>query len=194
MKRLFRVLRVIIVAIFLTWMVLSFTVRGFQVGSGSMEPTLKKGDCVILDRMTYHTREPMRGEVIAFRFDPNDPDNLTQGENFVARAWDLMGEIAQVTHEGTEYYVKRVIGLPEDHVEMINGIIFVNGIELVEDYPVVRDYSNATFDVPERSVLVLGDNRMDSYDSRYWGYVPYDSIIGRAVARYWPLSRAGSIE
>ncbi len=192
-KITFRILRLAVIAVICTLLVLSFTVRGFQVGSGSMEPTLQAGDCVVLDRITYHTREPQRGEVIAFRFDPNSPESLTRGSNFMARAIDLMGEVIHVTHENTEYYVKRVIGLPGDHMEIRSGYIYINGELLNEPYSVIRDASDAAFDVPEKSVLVLGDNRPDSYDSRFWGFVPYDSIVGRAVAIYWPLSRAGSI-
>ncbi len=193
-KTSLRILKLAVVAVILTLLVLSFTVRGFQVGSGSMEPTLQKGDCVVLDRVTYHFREPDRGEVIAFRFNPNSPDSLTKGTNFVARAIDLMGEILHVTHENTEYYVKRVIGLPGDHVEIRSGDIYIDGERLDEQYNIIHDTTDATFDVPENSVLVLGDNRPDSYDSRFWGFVPYDSIVGRAVAIYWPLSRAGSIK
>ncbi len=193
-KAALRVLKLAVIALICTLLVLSFTVRGFRVGSGSMEPTLRKGDCVVLDRITYHVREPERGEVIAFRFNPNSPESLTRGGNFMARALDLMGEIIHVTHENTEYYVKRVIGLPGDHVEMRQGFIYVNGELLPEDYSVIRDATDASFDVPEKSILVLGDNRPDSYDSRFWGFVPYDSIVGRAVAIYWPLSRAGSIK
>ncbi len=193
-KNIFRILKLAVVAVICTLLVLSFTVRGFKVGSGSMEPTLQTGDCVVLDRVTYHVREPERGEVIAFRFNPNSPDSLTKGTNFVARAMDLMGEILHVTHENAEYYVKRVIGLPGDHVEIRSGYIFINGEPLDEQYNVIRDATDATFDVPERSVLVLGDNRPDSFDSRFWGFVPYDSIVGRAVAIYWPLSHAGSIK
>ncbi len=193
-KTTLRILKLAVIAVILTLLVLSFTVRGFQVGSGSMEPTLQKGDCVVLDRVTYHLREPERGEVIAFRFNPNSPDSLTKGSNFMARAMDLMGEVLHVTHENTEYYVKRVIGLPGDHVEMRSGYIFINGQPLEEPYTIIRDATDASFDVPEKSVLVLGDNRPDSFDSRFWGFVPYDSIVGRAVAIYWPLSRAGSIK
>jgi len=189
-----RILKLAVVAAICTLLVLSFTVRGFRVGSGSMEPTLQTGDCVVLDRITYHVREPERGEVIAFRFNPNSPESLTRGSNFFVRAMDLMGEIMHVTHENTDYYVKRVIGLPGDHVEMRSGVIYINGQLLEEQYSVIRDTTDASFDVPENSVLVLGDNRPDSCDSRFWGFVPYDSIVGRAVAIYWPLSRAGSIK
>ena len=105
------ILKLAVVAVICTLLVLSFTVRGFQVGSGSMEPTLQEGDCVVLDRFSYHMREAERGEVIAFRFNPNQPESLTQGSNFMARAIDLMGEVMHVTHEDTEYYVKRIIGL-----------------------------------------------------------------------------------
>ena len=193
-KTSFRILKLGIVAVICTLLVLSFTVRGFRVGSGSMEPTLKTGDCVVLDRISYHIREPERGEVIAFRFNPNQPENLTKGANFFVRAMDLMGEIMHVTHENTEYYVKRVIGLPGDHVEMRAGFIYINGQPLDEQYSVIRDATDASFDVPEKNALVLGDNRPDSFDSRFWGFVPCDSIVGRAVAIYWPPSRAGSIK
>jgi signal peptidase I len=157
--------------------VLSFGIRTFvaearYIPSSSMEPTLQINDRLIIEKMTYRFNEPQRGDVIVF----NATEALQQ-QNF------------------KEAFIKRVIGLPGDTVLIKNGEVIVNGEVLEELYIKERpNYEYGPVTVPEEEYLVLGDNRNNSYDSHYWGFVPDDKIIGRAFIRFWPPQRLGSLE
>lgn len=157
--------------------VLSFGIRTFvaearYIPSSSMEPTLQINDRLIIEKMTYRFHEPKRGDVIVF----NATETL-QEQNF------------------KEAFIKRIIGLPGDTVKVSNGQVMVNGQVLEEVYIKENpDYEYGPVTVPSGEYLVLGDNRNNSYDSHYWGFVPEDKIIGRAFVRFWPLQRLGSID
>ena len=97
-------------------------------------------------------------------------------------------------------FVKRVIGVPGDRVEVSNGKVYINGTAIAENY--LKEAPNYNWSsteltadgvVPKGQYLVLGDNRNNSYDSHYWGFVPKDKIVGKAVVRYWPIDRVGGI-
>jgi len=162
--------------------VLAFTLRSYAVASffipsGSMEDTLKRGDLLIADKLSYkllHT-DPRRGDVMIFQY-PND------------RHLD---------------YIKRVIGLPGDTVEVRDGHVFVNGKELVEAYIKEAPYSTwgpeqvpggGTPGADDDMYFVMGDNRNHSSDSRVWGYVPRQNFEGRALFVFWPPTRAKVIK
>lgn len=179
----------LVIAIYLQ----AFVTKPFMIPSPSMEPTLKEGDRVLVDRLTYHFREPRRGEVIVFRFDPNDPANWTQGGNGFSRSLDLLAEVLNITHQESLPFIKRVVGVGGDTVELRDGELFVNGEPYQADYEYVRDNANGKWEVPEGCVMVMGDNRPNSNDSRRWGFVPLRAIIGRAVAIWWPPSRWSSL-
>ncbi|MDY6795932.1 MAG: signal peptidase I [Actinomycetota bacterium] len=172
----------------------AFLVKPFMIPSPSMEPTLKEGDRVISDRITYHFREPRMGEIIVFRYPPDNPANWTKGSNALFRSLDLLAEVLNITHQdGHPPFIKRVVGMGGDTVEMRDGLLYING-ELEEvDYEYVRDSSNGKWEVPEGTVMVMGDNRPNSNDSRRWGFVPLEAILGRAVAIWWPPSRWSSL-
>lgn len=158
--------------------VLAFGIRSFvaearYIPSGSMLPTLQINDRLIIDKISYNFRNPDRGDIIVF----NPTDTLKQ-QNF------------------KDAFIKRLIGLPGDKVEVKEGRVYINNQPLnQENY--IEDKPNYTFGpvtVPPNQFLVLGDNRNNSYDSHYWGFVPRDRIIGRAVVRFWPPNRVGEID
>jgi signal peptidase I len=168
--------------------VLAFGIRTFvaearYIPSGSMLPTLQINDRLIIDKITYDFRNPKRGDIVVF-----SPTETLKQQNF------------------KDAFIKRVIGVPGDEVEVKGGIVYVNGQALQEKYIEDRpnyDFSTEEFNaklgirggtVPPDHYLVLGDNRNNSYDSHYWGYVPLENIIGRAVVRFWPLNRVGEID
>lgn len=157
--------------------VLSFGIRTFvaearYIPSSSMEPTLQINDRLIIEKMTYRFHEPERGDVIVF----NATDALKE-QNF------------------NEAFIKRIIGLPGDTVVVSNGEVEVNGKVLRELYIKEQpNYDYGPVTVPQGNYLVLGDNRNNSYDSHYWGFVPKDRIIGRAFVRFWPFARIGNID
>lgn len=173
----------------------TFVVKAYEIPSPSMEPTLEVGDKILVDRASYHFRIPRRGEVIVFRFNPNDPANWTQGSNFVVRDLDLLAEVLNITHQNSLPFIKRIIGLPGETVEVKQGgDVYINGELLEEDYQVFKGGPTGTWTVPDGCVMVMGDNRPNSSDSRSWGFVPYQAIIGRAVFIWSPWSRWGAIE
>jgi len=157
-------------------LLLAFGIRTFiaearYIPSGSMEPTLQINDRLIIDKVGYRFGNPERGDIVVF-----DPTDALLQQNF------------------RDAFIKRVIGLPGETVEVKGGRVFINGRPLEEDYIAAKpDYQWGPEVVPEGSYLVLGDNRNSSYDSHYWGFVPRDRIIGRAIVRFWPLDRLGTI-
>lgn len=154
-------------------LLLAFGIRTFvaearYIPSGSMKPTLQVNDRLIIDKVSYDFGDPNRGDIVVF----HPPDSLHQRDAFI----------------------KRVIGIPGDTVEVKEGQVYVNGEPQEETYIAAKpDYVWGPVTVPDHAYLVLGDNRNESYDSHYWGFVPRENIIGRAVLRFWPPDRAGGI-
>lgn len=157
----------VLIAVFLN----RFVLINAEIPSGSMENTIMTGDKIFGFRLAYQFSEPERGDIIIF----HNPDN--EAEN----------------------YVKRVIGLPGETVVIEDGQIYIDGELLQEDY-LKEEWTLATgpyrFEVPEKSYLVLGDNRNNSYDARYWQntYVSEDKILGKALFCYWPFSDFGGLK
>mgnify|MGYP005854768431 CR=1 FL=1 len=178
-----------IIALVLAIYLQTFAVKPFIIPSPSMEPTLQEGDRVLVDRVTYHLRAPRRGEIIVFRFDPNQPANWTQGGNFLARSLDLLAEVLNITHQESLPFIKRVVGVGGDTVELRDGQLYLNGELYEADYQYVQDNASGRWEVPEGTVMVMGDNRPNSNDSRRWGFVPLQAVLGRAVVIWWPPSR-----
>ncbi len=158
-----------IIALFAT----TFVVQAFKIPTGSMESNLLIGDHLLVNKFVYglHSgflarflpyKEPKRGDVFVFKY-PNNP------------------EVA---------YVKRLIGLPGDKIEMIGRTVYVNGRPLDEDYTQYIDPGSiyeryGPFYVPEDQYFAMGDNRDNSQDSRFWGFVPRSYILGKALVIYW---------
>ena len=163
-----------------------YTRRGPDAGPS---PEMSPRNTVLTDRITYHFLEPRRGEIIVFRFDPNDTANWTQGDNGFTRSLDLLAEVLDITHQESLPFIKRVVGIGGDTVELRDGVLYVNGELYEADYEYVQDNANGRWEVPEGTVMVMGDNRPNSNDSRRWGFVPLQAILGRAVMIWWPPSR-----
>jgi signal peptidase I len=179
-----------IVALAVAIVLKTFVVQAFFIHSGSMEPTLEPGDRVLVQKVVYG---PDRGDVIVFS-DPlgrPGPDRGIVG-GFVHWLSSSLG-IERPEHED---FIKRVIGLPGETVELRDGRLFVDGVRIHQPYlrgaVDTREYGPVR--VPQRALFVLGDNRMNSNDSRFGlGFVPVDRVVGRAIAIVWPASRVGWI-
>lgn len=162
----------LVLAIVVALLLKRFVIINATVPTGSMEHTIEPGDDLLGLRFVYQFSNPRRGDIIIFDF----PDNKS------------------------EKYVKRVIGLPGEKIEIKDGQIYINDSKnpLTETY-LKEEWVRATgpyeFEVPEDCYLVLGDNRNDSYDARYWTntYVTKDDIVGKAYIIYYPFSRMGSL-
>lgn len=154
------VLREIIETLLLTFFIfflVNSLIGRYKIDGSSMEPTLHNEQYLIINNLSYFLNEPKRGEVIVFHH-PRSDLNL----------------------------IKRIIGLPGDHVEIRNQEVRVNGVLLNEPYISAPPNYNGTWDVPEGNYFVLGDNRNSSSDSHTWQFLPEENIIGKAILVYWP--------
>lgn len=163
--------KTVIYAAILALGIRTFVAEARYIPSSSMEPTLEINDRLIIEKLSYHFREPLRGDVVVF-----SPTEALIKQNF------------------KDAFIKRVIGLPGDTVEVKGGKVYIDGQPLTENYIADKpDYNYGPVKVPEGQYLVLGDNRNNSYDSHYWGFVPKQKIIGRAAVRFWPPDRVGDL-
>jgi len=202
------VIVVIVAALVLTVAIKSFFVQVFVIPSGSMENTLQVGDRILVNRLVYHLRPIARGDIVVFSGDGSwGPEPPPLPGNPVERAWDDFRDFVGVSAPGTDY-VKRVIGLPGDHVMCctVQGQLTVNGVALSESsylYPGDQsgsgDQQPYNIVVPPGRLFVLGDHRSDSADSRYHtqdgydGTIPENEVVGRAFVIIWPPSRFGDL-
>jgi len=208
-RSLFReVLVVIVAALVLTIVIKSFFVQVFVIPSGSMENTLQIGDRILVNRLVYHLRPITRGDIVVFSGDGSwGPEPPPPPSDPVERVWDDFRNFVGVSAPGTDY-VKRVIGVPGDHVMCCTaqGQITVNGVALNESsylYPGDQsgsgDQQPYNIVVPPGRLFVLGDHRSDSADSRYHtmdgydGTIPENEVVGRAFVVIWPPSRIGDL-
>lgn len=174
MHDFFGFLKVVFISLLIVLPIRAFIVQPFIVRGASMEPTYQQGEYLIVDEVSYYFREPERGEVIIFRY-PRNPK---------------------------QFFIKRIIGLPGERVEIRDGAVTIineeypNGVQLDESYiseELLTGPDTISILDPEE-YFVLGDNRPQSLDSRIWGALDSNYIVGRAWVRLWPLSRIGGLE
>lgn len=182
----------IIIALILALLIRAFVVQAFKIPSGSMIPTLLIGDHILVTKFTYdvkipiplmdidiplwHRQDPLRGDIIVFKYPLNPKQD----------------------------FIKRVIGIPGDKVLIRNKIVYVNGKELTEPYvqhtdprilpPEASPRDNlGPLEVPPHSLFVMGDNRDESYDSRFWKFVDMSVVKGKALIIYWSWNANGQM-
>lgn len=161
-------------ALLVAFLVKTFLVQAFWIPSPSMESTLQEDDRVLANKLADEISDLNRGDVVVFE----RVEGANSGPDDVK---DL---------------IKRVIGLPGDEVEVNGGVVYVNGTRLDESYldeGTETDRMPEPFTVPEGHIFVMGDNRSNSHDSRMFGPVPEENIVGRAFIRIWPPSRIGRL-
>ncbi|MDD5115734.1 MAG: signal peptidase I [Candidatus Omnitrophica bacterium] len=171
----------IVIAFLLSMFIRAFFVQAYKIPSGSMRMTLQEGDLIFVNKLIYGVklplvdfripaiREPKRGDVVVFVY-PEDKK---------------------------KDFIKRMVGLPGETIEIRDGSIYING-RPAEEPSLRRIYyynrgeigaEGQKIVVPEDSYFVLGDNSISSKDSRYWGFVPKEDLLGKAMVVYWPLNR-----
>jgi signal peptidase I len=178
-----------VAAILIALIVKAFVGQAFSIPTPSMTPTLAVGDRVVVSRLSYRLHEPNRGDIVVF-VSPEDPGPTG---SWPSRVLDDLLEGVGLRAPDENDLIKRVIGLPGEVVEGRDGRVFVNGREVIEPY-LPEDTFTSDFEpvtVPEDHLFVMGDNREESLDSRRFGPVPVDSLVGRAVVRAWPPGRLG---
>ena len=168
----------IIIALLLALFIREFVVQAFKIPSGSMIPTLLVGDHILVNKFIYGIKMPLTGSLII-------PIKEPARNDIVVFKYPL---------NPSQDFIKRVIGLPGDTIEIINKKIYVNGQPLAEDHGVFLDnriMSEGPRDnfgpvtVPAHSLFVMGDNRDNSADSRFWRFVDYKNVKGKAFILYW---------
>jgi len=185
-RRLLEYACIAVVAILVALAVQAWVVKPYRIPSESMMSTLRPGDRVLVNRFVYHLRAPHRGDVVVFHY-PRDPKVV---------------------------FIKRIVGVPGDVLEVRDGHLYVNGHRLTEPYvhktggttdPTIAESAitgstlhdpwslSRPYKVPPGSYFVMGDNRTDSDDSRDWGTVARSAIVGEGLVTYWPLSRVHAL-
>ncbi len=137
-----------------------------RIESISMLPTLQPGNFVIVNKLAYRLNPAQRGDIIVFRL-PQDP---------------------------SQRYIKRIIGLPGEEVRIQDGAVLIDGQRMVEPYLEIQTNRGGVWQVAEGHYFVMGDNRNNSSDSRVWGPVPFDNVIGKALFVYWPPTEWGLLD
>ncbi|MBJ7353618.1 MAG: signal peptidase I [Thermoleophilaceae bacterium] len=207
---------IVAVAVGLALLIQAFVVKPYRIPSRSMVPTLQVGQRVLANRVDGRFGTPDRGDVVVFRPPAGAADDtcgVKNGEEYLPGKRYVSGDDGALAERmacplGTpgkyeDTYIKRVIGLPGDRLKIVRGHAYINGKQLIEPYinPAgscdVPDAvsSDCTYSlditIPPDSFFMMGDNRDASDDSRYWGPVPKENIIGEAFVTYWPPKRVG---
>ncbi|MFT5701054.1 MAG: signal peptidase I [Desulforhopalus sp.] len=170
----------ICIAILLALFIRTFIVQAFKIPSGSMLPTLLIGDHLLVNKFIYGIRVPFSGKILVPIVDPSKGDVV----------------VFKFPKDRSIDYIKRVVGTPGDTIEIKNKKVFVNGIAADDTHahvssPAVLDAQASPRDnfgpilVPENRIFVMGDNRDNSYDSRFWGFVDQKDVLGKAFILYW---------
>lgn len=159
------IVETLLLTLFIFWIVNTATGR-YRVQGHSMMPTLKEGEYLIVNKLSYYLEEPERGDIVVLHY-PRDR---------------------------SREYIKRIIGLPGDRVEVGNGQVQVNGVALNEPYVNgAANYQQGSWIVPDDSYFVMGDNRNNSSDSRAWSFLPHSDIVGKASIIYWGVEDWGLV-
>jgi signal peptidase I len=169
----------------------AFVAQAFRIPSASMEPQLLVGDRVVVSRLAYDLHDPRRGDIVVFDCPPRAGCDQPSEHSMPVRALQTLAEALLLRQPEVEEFIKRVIALPGETVEAHDGAVYVNGRRLVEPYlpenTPIGDFDPVT--VPPDHLWVMGDNRTNSSDSRVFGPIEIDTIVGRAILRVWPPQR-----
>lgn len=187
----------VLIAFVLAILMKTFLVQAFFIPSSSMEPTLLINDRVLVNKLSYTFREPRRGEVVVFTERTLNPQDL-DGPGLVERAVNSLRSGFGLSSPSEKDFIKRIIGLPGEMIEMREGVVYVDGQPVAEapttegGYLSARDLTDfGPTMVPDGHFFMMGDNRPSSADSRSsLGTIPREDLIGRAFVVIWPVSRA----
>jgi signal peptidase I len=189
---------IVATAVVLAIAIQAFVVKPYRIPSGSMEPTLHVNQRVLVNRVgTRFGSSPSIGDIIVFHPPKNYQQcaNPSQGQNSSGSDGSRACDVAQA-QPSTETFIKRVVGLPGDRISIHSGHVIRNGVREKDSYIAPCDGSGScdfpgTIVVPRNDYYMMGDNRGQSDDSRFWGPVPKPWIIGHAFLTYWPPGRIG---
>ena len=170
-KALVENFKLVAIALLIAVVVRIFIAEPRYIPSPSMVPTLSVGDRLLVDKVSYRINVPEPGDIVVF-----EPPPQLQGYGYSA----------------SQAFIKRVVGLPGQTVQVEKGSVLIDGEPLSEPYILEPpQYEMPAVQIPSDSLFVMGDNRNDSNDSHVWGFLPTDNVIGKAAFRFWPWSRVG---
>jgi signal peptidase I len=170
LRYLLELIEIVVIAFAISWVIRTYFLEARIIPTGSMLPTIQLQDRVIVDKFFFKHFDKLRsGDVIVF----HPPEKAHASDDFI----------------------KRLVGMPGDTIEIRNNRTYINGQPLYEPYLLEPSSKNYKLEgkVPEGSVFVMGDNRNNSADSREWGLLPIKNITGRTLFRYWPFNRFGAL-
>ena len=167
-------IRILVIALCLSLLVRILIAEPRYIPSDSMNPTLKVGDRLVIEKVSYDFNSPKTGEIIVFQ-PPEQLQRYGYGKN--------------------QAFIKRIIGLPGQIINIKNGQVYIDNKPITEDYIAESPAYpwERPLKIPENQYFVMGDNRNNSNDSHVWGFLPRKNIIGRAIFRFWPFERLGPI-
>jgi signal peptidase I len=182
----------VLAAVVLAVLLRTFVAQAFRIPSESMVPQLEVHDRVVVSRVAYELHEPHRGDIIVFDCPPRAGCPQAPHRNVLSRGVDTVLESLLIRQPAVEEYIKRVVAVPGETVEGRNGHVYVDGRQLVEPYLPAGTFTSdfAPVEVEPGRLWVMGDNRNFSKDSRVFGTVDQDTVVGRATNRIWPPWRA----
>ncbi len=167
-RSILEVVEIVVIALVLSWVLRTFVIEARVIPTGSMLPTIQLQDRVVVDKLFFKWTGIHRDDIIVFRPPPQA--------------------------NSTEDFIKRVIGLPGEKLQIRDGKVFINDKPLYEPFVLEPpNYQYGPVLIPANDYFVMGDNRNNSADSHEWGFLPYANITGRALFRYWPLNRFGPL-
>jgi signal peptidase I len=190
---------IVAVALGLALGIQAFLVKPFRIPSGSMEPTLDIGQRVLVSRVNYHLSDPDRGDVVVFKPPAGADDNRNECGVAGFEAPSRGQPCPRPTGERSDQnFIKRIVAVPGDRLRIERGRVILNGRTQDEPYIDADDACDICnlpkeITIPPDHFFMMGDNRGASADSRFWGPVPRDSLIGQAFFTYWPPRRIGTL-
>jgi len=166
---LIELVEIVLIAFALSWVLRTYVIEARKIPTGSMLPTIQLEDRVIVDKFFFKNLDHLRpGDIIVFH--------------------------PPLSAHATEDFIKRVVGMAGDTIEIRDHKTYVNDKQLYEPYVLEKSKNDfGPIDIPADSVFVMGDNRNNSADSRKWGFLPVQNITGRTLFRYWPIDQIGAL-
>jgi signal peptidase I len=185
---------IVALALALAFAIQAFVVKPYRIPSGSMEPTLRIGQRVLVDRIGNDFFSPSVGDIVVFHPPSGAPNEMCGNQPGNGQACD-----DPTKTRSSENYIKRIVGGPGDMIKIIDGLVYRNGKKEKQSYASIAGCTTQSLDcnypnaikIPAGHYFMMGDNRDYSDDSRFWGPVPRAWIIGTAFFTYWPPDRIG---